>query len=128
MLARPRPNVMKKGLPPAQTSALVTNRKEAPMQYVGLDWGYRRGRWGAKGRDGEVLAEYWTPADEDGLARLVGRLGVDVTACVEMMSGAAWVRDRLQAGGWTVQIADARKVKGVASLAAKTDKVDARVL
>ena len=45
-----------------------------------------------------------------------------------MMSGAAWVRDRLQAGGWQVEIADARKVKGVASLAVKADKVDARVL
>jgi transposase len=45
-----------------------------------------------------------------------------------MMSGAAWVRDQLQAGGWTVQIADARKAKAVGSLAAKTDKLDARVL
>jgi transposase len=45
-----------------------------------------------------------------------------------MMSGASWVRDRLQDGGWTVQIADARKAKAVGSLAAKTDKLDARVL
>jgi transposase len=45
-----------------------------------------------------------------------------------MMSGAAWVRERLEAGGWTVEIADARKVKALAPLAAKTDKVDARVL
>jgi transposase len=75
-----------------------------------------------------VLAEEWVPADEDGLARLVARLGPDVTACVEMMSGAAWVRDRLRAGGWAVMVADARKAKAVASLAAKTDKLDARVL
>jgi len=44
------------------------------------------------------------------------------------MSGAAWVCDRLRAGGWSVQIADARKAKAVGSLAAKTDKLDARVL
>lgn len=120
---------MRKGLPRAQTSALVEIRKEALMeQYVGLDWAYRRARWCAKAPDGAVLAEDWAPADEDGLARLVARLGPDVTACVEMMSGAAWVRDRLQAGGWTVQVADARKAKAVASLAAKTDKLDARVL
>lgn len=75
-----------------------------------------------------VLAEDWTPADEDGLARLVALLGPDVTACVEMMSGAARVRDRLEAGGWTVQVADARKAKAVALLAAKTGKLDARVL
>ena len=30
------------------------------------------------------------PADEDGLLRLVGRLGPDVRACVEMMSRAVW--------------------------------------
>ncbi len=68
------------------------------------------------------------PADEDGLAKLVLRLGPDVAACVEMMSGAVWVRDRLQAAGWRVEIADARKVKAVAPLAYKTDKVGARVL
>jgi transposase len=45
-----------------------------------------------------------------------------------MMSGAVWVRDRLQAAGCQVEVADARKVKAVAPLACKTDKVDARVL
>jgi transposase len=55
-------------------------------------------------------------------------LGPEALACMEMMSGAAWVRERLQAGGWTVQIADARRAKAVGSLAAKTDKLDARVL
>ena len=54
--------------------------------------------------------------------------GPDAVACLEMMSGAAWVRDQLAAAGWTVQIADARKAKAVGSLAAKTDKLDARVL
>ena len=41
---------------------------------------------------------------------------------------AAWVRDRLEAAGWEVQVAHARKVRDVAPLACKTDKVDARVL
>src|SRR3954463_11441105 len=77
---------------------------------------------------GAVIDEGWTPADEDGLARLVGHLGPEALACMEMMSGAAWVRDQLQAAGWTVEIADARKAKVVGSLAAKTDKLDARVL
>jgi hypothetical protein len=45
-----------------------------------------------------------------------------------MMSGALWVRDQLVACGWQVEVADARKVKTVAPLAAKTDKVDARLL
>jgi transposase len=67
-------------------------------------------------------------ADEDGLARLVLRLGVDVRVCVELMSGAVWGRDRLAAAGWEVQVAQAGKVRDVAPLACKTDKLDARVL
>jgi hypothetical protein len=35
------------------------------------------------------------------------------------MSGALWVRDELVACGWQVEVADARKVKTVAPLAAK---------
>jgi transposase len=45
-----------------------------------------------------------------------------------MMSGAVWVRERLRACGWEFQIADVRKVKAIAPLACKTDRVDARVL
>jgi transposase len=77
---------------------------------------------------GTIAAEGFTPADEDGLARLVLELGVDVNACVEMMSGAVWVRDRLRSAGWQVEVADARRVRGIAPLACKTDRVDARVL
>src|SRR3954451_19495072 len=95
----------------------------------GADWATRRARWCAVTPAGAVIDEGWIPADEDGLAMLVARLGCDdVLACLEMMSGAAWVRERLTAGGWVVQIADARKAKAVGSLAAKTDKLDARVL
>ena len=98
------------------------------MLYVGIDWAYRRAAWCAKTRSGEIRSEGMVPADEDGLAKLVLALGVHVTACVEMMSGAVWVRDRLRAAGWEIEIADARKVKAIAPLACKTDKVDARVL
>ena len=97
-------------------------------QYVGIDWAYRRAAWCAKSPGGTIAAEGFIPADEDGLARLVLRLGTDVEACVEMMSGAVWVRDRLRAAGWRVEVADARRVKGIAPLACKTDRVDARVL
>src|SRR3954464_7443473 len=108
-------------------------------QFVGIDWATRRARWCAVTPAGAVIDEGWAPADEDGLAGLVvglgagaaagmGRVGPEALACMEMMSGAAWVRERLQAAGWTVQVADARKAKAVGSLAAKTDKLDARVL
>jgi hypothetical protein len=69
-----------------------------------------------------VRAARFSTRDEDGLAKLVVSVGPDVRACVEMMSGAVWVRDRLQSAGWRVEVADARKVKGLAPLACKTDK------
>jgi transposase len=97
------------------------------VQYLGIDWGTRRAAWCALTPGGE-LTEGTIPADEDGLARLVARLGPDVRGCIEMMSGAVWVRDRLVACGWSIDIADARKVKALAPVACKTDRVDARVL
>jgi hypothetical protein len=86
------------------------------MQSVGIDWSTRRAAWCSL-NDGGELAEGAISADEDGLARLAHRLGPDVRGCVEMMSGAVWVRDRLSACGWQVEIADARKVKALAPLA-----------
>jgi transposase len=98
------------------------------MQYVGIDWAYRRAAWCAMEVDGVIAAEGITPADADGLARLVFKLGPDVKACSEMMSGAAWVRDELAAAGWEIEVADARRVKALAPVACKTDKIDARLL
>ena len=98
------------------------------MKYVGVDWAYRQAQWCALFAGGEVAGEGRISADRDGLARLVFELGDEVKACLEMMSGALWVRDQLVACGGQVQVADARKVKTVAPLAAKTDKADARLL
>jgi transposase len=98
------------------------------MEYVGIDWGYERAAWCSRRPGGAILAEGLVPADADGLLQLVRRMGVEVKACVEMMSGAVWVRDQLVACGWQVEVADARKVKALAPLTAKTDKVDARLL
>jgi transposase len=44
------------------------------------------------------------------------------------MNGARFVHDRLEELGWSVEIADALKVKGLAPLACKTDRLDAWVL
>jgi transposase len=44
------------------------------------------------------------------------------------MNGARFVHDRLELAGWQVEIADAHKVKGLAPLACKTDRIDAWVL
>ena len=54
--------------------------------------------------------------------------GPAVRGVIESMNGARFVHDRLEEHGWDVLIADATKVKGLAPLACKTDKIDARVL
>src|ERR1022692_1970387 len=98
------------------------------MEFVGIDWAYRRAAWCAVSASGAIVGEGVVPADEDGLARLVIDRGIEVCGVVEMMSGAIWVRDQLAAAGWEMKIAHARKVRDVAPLACKTDRVDARVL
>jgi transposase len=97
-------------------------------EYVGIEWAYRRAAWCAMSADGVITGEGFTPADEDGLARLVLQLGSDLKACVELMSAAVWVRDRLRSAGWQVEVADARRVQGIAPLAWKSARVDARLL
>jgi transposase len=77
-----------------------------------------------------VLVTTATP-DSGGLASLVHRVGEfdqPVTAAIESMTGARFIHDQLELRGWQVEIADAVKVKGLAPLAAKTDKIDAWVL
>jgi transposase len=98
------------------------------VQYLGIDWGTRRASWCALDEHG-ALREGAIPADHDGLSRLALMLdGGEVRGCIEMMSGAVWVRDRLATAGWDIRLADARKVKAIAPLACKTDRVDDRVL
>jgi transposase len=95
------------------------------MNDVGIDWAYGRAAWCALSESGAIEGEGLIPADEDGLARLALKLGREVKACVETMSGAIWVKDRLELAGWSVEIAHARKVRDIAPLACKIDKVDA---
>ena len=62
------------------------------------------------------------------LAERIGGFGGPVHAAIESMNGARFVHDQLELAGWQVEIADAQKVKGLAPLACKTDKIDAWVL
>jgi transposase len=98
------------------------------VEFVGIDWATRRAAWCAVDAAGRRLGEGAVPADEGGLLRLVAERGLEVTAAVEMMSGAAWIAETLRGVGWTVRVADARRARALAPLAAKTDRIDARVL
>jgi len=98
------------------------------VEYVGIDWATRRAAWCALNASGEIVGEGVVSADLDGVLRLVASGGREVRAAIEMMSGAAWVAETLEAAGWEVQVADSRKARALAPLAAKTDRIDARVL
>jgi transposase len=99
--------------------------------HVGLGLGRRRVDVCLICDRGEPIDQFPAPADRDGLyglTRRVAAYGQPVRGVVESMNGARFVHDELVARGWEVLIADAQRVKGLAPLACKTDKIDARVL
>jgi transposase len=82
-------------------------------------------------REGATVEVGAAPPDADGLLGLTRRLDrhrEPIRAAIESMNGARFVHDRLELAGWQVEIADAQKVKGLAPLACKTDRIDAWVL
>jgi transposase len=99
--------------------------------HVGLDLSRRRVDVCLISSEGELVEHFRAPADRDGLYGLTRRVAVydePVRGVVESMNGARFVHDELVRYGWEVLVADAQRVKGLAPLACKTDKVDARVL
>jgi transposase len=101
------------------------------MLHAGLDLSRRRVDVCLVSVEGEIVDEWASPPDADGLRGLAARAamhGGPVRGVIESMNGARFVHDRLEEHGWEVLIADAQKVKGLARLACKTDKIDARVL
>jgi transposase len=99
------------------------------MLHVGLDLSRRRLDFHALDERGATVAVDATAPDADGLAALSRRFaGAQVRAAIESMNGARFVHDQLEHAGWQVEIADAARVKGLAPLACKTDRIDARVL
>src|SRR2546428_4827002 len=101
------------------------------MLYAGLDLSRKRLDFHLLDAEGATVDVGASPPDADGLHRLsqrVERHGAPVRAAIESMNGARFVHDRLELAGWQVEIADAQKVKGLAPLTCKTDRIDARVL
>jgi transposase len=101
------------------------------MLYAGLDLSRHRLDVHLMNQAGEPVQVTTAPPDVDGLrglARQTAGFGEPVVAAIESMNGARFVHDQLELAGWEVQIADAQKVKGLAPLACKTDRIDAWVL
>jgi hypothetical protein len=102
------------------------------MLHAGLDLSRRKLDVCLLSGQGEHLDQLVVPPDVDSLRRLARRIdgvhGEPISAVVESMTGARLVHDTLEQAGWSVEIADAQKVKGLAPLACKTDKIDSMVL
>src|SRR4051812_26503713 len=101
------------------------------MLYAGLDLSRKRLDFHLLDADGATVEVGAAPPDADGLLGLTRRLDrhrEPIRAAIESMNGARFVHDWLELQGWQVEIADAQKVKGLAPLACKTDRIDAWVL
>jgi transposase len=102
------------------------------MLHAGLDLSRRKLDVCLLSSEGEHLDQLAVPPDVDSLRALARRIdevyAEPVCAVVESMTGARLVHDTLEQEGWSVEIADAQKVKGLAPLACKTDQIDSKVL
>jgi transposase len=101
------------------------------MLHAGLDLSRRRLDFHLLEVGGATVEAGAARPDADGLRSLAERVGrhrQPVRAAIESMNGARFVHDQLERHGWEVEIADAQKVKGLAPLACKTDRIDAWVL
>jgi transposase len=101
------------------------------MVHVGLDLSRKRVDVHVMNDAGETIDTWAVLPDRDGLGALARRLekhGEPVYAAIESMNGARFIHDELEMAGWRVDVADAVRVKGLAPLACKTDKIDAKVL
>jgi len=102
------------------------------MLHAGLDLSRRKVDICLLSDEGKHLDQLVVPPDVGSLKTLAARIeevhGEAVCAVIESMTGARIVHDTLESCGWDVEIADAQKVKGLAPLACKTDKIDSMVL
>ena len=100
------------------------------MLHVGMDLSRHRLDVRVLEPGGATVAELAVVPEGAELRQLAARFAGQrpVRAVIESMNGARFVHDTLELAGWDVEIADAAKVKGIAPLACKTDRIDALVL
>jgi transposase len=104
----------------------LLEKEEVFVLHVGLDLSRKRIDVCLISDQGELIDRLAATPDRDGLYGLAARVAVygePVRGVVESMNGARFVHDELVAHGWDVLVADAQKVKGLAPLACKTDKL-----
>jgi transposase len=124
-------NAMKRDLPSGTLRSVHSETREEALDmfYAGLDLSRKRLDVHVMDDAGETVEVRAIGPDADGLRSLVATLGLHpVRGALESMNGSRFVHDQLELHGWDVEVADAQKVKGLAPLACKTDRIDARVL
>ena len=101
------------------------------MLHAGLDLSRHRLDVCLLDAQGSTVQVTAAPPDADGLRGLASQTaahGQPVRAATWVDERCPVVHDQLELAGWQVAIADAQKVKGLAPLACKTDRIDAWVL
>jgi transposase len=115
-----------------RVSPKATTKEATAMLHVGLDLSRDRLDFHLLDGQGHTLGVGVAAPDAAGLARFAVGLrrayAEPIMAAIESMTGARFVHDQLERFGFEVEIADARKAKGLAPLACKTDRIDAWVL
>jgi hypothetical protein len=98
--------------------------------HAGLDLSCKRLDVCLLNEQGGTVQVTEAPPDADGLrgrARQTAAFGEPVQAVTQVDERRPVVHDQLELAGWEVVIADVQKVKGLAALACKTDRIDAWV-
>jgi transposase len=100
------------------------------MLHVGMDLSRHRLDVCVLEEGGATVSQLMVAPTGPELRQMASRFSLrgPVRAVIESMNGARFVHDTLELAGWEVEIADAQKVKGLAPLACKTDRIDAWVL
>src|SRR4051794_32801191 len=98
------------------------------MLHAGLDLSRRKIDVCLMSSAGEVVDEWASPPDADGLRGLAARAAMwapAVRGVIESLNGARFVYDRLEEHGWDDMIADATQVQG-SGAAGVQDRQDRR--
>jgi len=113
---------MKRGLRRWDRWVLIGTNHSHTMLHLGMDLSRTRLDVDVIDEEGESLEVSVWPPHRDGLGHLLRHVaerygGAEAMAVMESMDSARFVHDTLVLSGWSVEIADAQKVKSLAPLA-----------
>ena len=101
--------------------------RPAPAQTIGLDVGDKYGQVCVRDAAGEVSTESQVKMSRAGVRKHFGTL-VRCRVALEVGTHSRWIAQELEALGFEVYVANARKLRAIHQSDTKTDKCDARFL